>query len=248
MPDLERIGIHLSPTAAPDRSAATTLLPGRGFSGNAQLFSSTPGERQTSGPRDPYATLHRMVTELRLNAESPHEPEPPVTLGKPERPILSETDVAIQDQARIAITGLKSKFPSGLHFPELVFYCTGKRVTDQYGRPGMRIAIVDKAGSMTMAEAYEQNDYEDYTEWDLVTAKPVPITSVDIRCYAIPLLDTMLMRLTKVKLPDALKSRNTKTIRNIREDLARIRNARQAISDLLTGGIAEPAQPTEPAK
>jgi hypothetical protein len=187
-----------------------------------------------------------MVTEL--HAKPPHEPEPPVTLGKPERPILSETDVAIQDQVRIAITGLKSKFPSGLHFPELVFYCTGKRVADQYERPGMRIAIVDKAGSMTMAEAYEQNDYEDYTEWDLVTAKLVPITSVDIRCYAIPLLDTMLMRLTKVKLPDALKSRNTKAIRNIREDLARIRNARQAISDLLTGGIAEPAQPTEPAK
>jgi len=188
--------------------------------------------------------LHRAMEEL--HPEPPSE-NPPVTLKKPEMPILSETDVAILGHLATAVTTL-SEFPSGLHFPDRIFYCTGERATNKYGQPGMRIAIVDNAGEMTMVEAYEQNDYGIYVEWDLTTAIPMPMTSRDIHCYAIPLLNIMLKRLKEVKFKDAIKSKDAKTAWAVREDIIRIRTAKKAISDLLAGNIAKPAEPRTTAE
>ncbi|MGA2911606.1 MAG: hypothetical protein ABSE17_03155 [Candidatus Levyibacteriota bacterium] len=151
----------------------------------------------------------------------------PTPVAKPETLPFSETEIVVQNQIRTAITGLRTGLPSGLRFPGCVFCYTGERTTGEHRQPGERIAIVDNAGKMVMMEAFEQNCWG---EWDLDTAKTVPTTGMDVRCYAIELMTIIADRFKKVKLPIA---KDRKTLKAVKRDLRTITEAKQAISDLL---------------
>jgi len=163
-----------------------------------------------------------------------------------EAPPFSDTEIAIENQVRKAIKSF-SEFPSGLHFPDRIFYNTWERVTDEHGRSGVRIITADKNGEIAMVEAYEDNEWG---EWDISPdyAKKVYLTSSDIRCYAESLLDTMSMRFTEPRLRVAKETGDVKRIFAINEDLAAIKATKQAISDLLAkaAGNSAPAPATTP--
>ena len=161
----------------------------------------------------------------------------PTRAAQQETPPFSETEFAIQDRVRSLISSF-SEFPSGLHFPDRIFYDTCERVTDEYGQVGLRIITADTSGEMAMVEAYEHNEWG---EWDISPecSRGVPLTSFDVRNYATSLLETMTMRFTEPRLRVAKEKGDLNRIAAIQQDLKAVEEAKQAISNLL----AEPVQP-----
>lgn len=233
MPNLERIGIHLSPTAGPDSSATATLPPGGTNSADDSRVI------RSSDFRNPYAALHRMVVDFHT------EPLPDHPLRLNEELPLSETDYQILDIIGTAGATLKTGIPSGLRFPGRIFVAKEERKTDGHGhQSGQLVAILSKddqgRGVMSMVEALEENGYG---EPDIDTACPVQITSPMIHHYAAELLRKAAERFRRVKIPDAENAGDTERIEAIKEDITTTEAAAQKIEDLLTTtAIVTPAQ------
>lgn len=162
-------------------------------------------------------------------------------LARPAKDSLpfSDTEIAIQNRIRNLVSGF-SEFPSGLHFPDRIFYYTNCEVPDQRGRMGMKVITVDKDGEMAMVETYEENVWG---EWDISPdcAKRVALTGSDVRRYAGSLLDTMSIRFTDPRLRVATEEEDANRVAAINRDLGAIKAAKQEIEDLLAGAVANSA-------
>jgi hypothetical protein len=148
---------------------------------------------------------------------------------------FSDTDRAdqIRTTVRSTIKDL-NVFPSGVRFPDVVFFETAQYFTGPHNEPGKIIATVDKTGVMSMIKALRRNMHD---EWELEGSgiERYRASDAEATSYALPLMTIARARSIKALMKSVFidraenkpsDSRDTVCLTN---DLANIDNAIQTL-------------------
>jgi len=178
----------------------------------------------TPGAEEMATRLHQLTHPEEFAPRHHDEPQAPK-----EDPKVEQLAGAIEAIVGSTVMGL-SEFPSGLNFPDVIFYDTGESAPLEHQREeGRRVVELERGrGTMRMAVVGARNEH---AEWDLDLGTSIPLTPRDKIHYAQPLMDVLLVRVGVYHL-DALKNHDAARAARTLNDERRVIEAKIAINAL----------------